>query len=126
MLWKITGVFYGTPALATGWTSGITVDSHALTGPVLDGNTFNVYVGDAAGYMSYVRDTLSTVGSCASGGLPCFGTKTQGTGTLLTSIVDPPIVDSSDGYVTFFGQSGSGAWVAQWPTTKDGPLTRVR
>jgi len=118
-LWKITGVFYGTPTLA--WASGVAVDSgQKLTGPVLDGTTRNVYVGDATGGMSYVRDTGSTKGSCT---IPCLGTRTTGTGTVLTSIVEPPIVDGSDGYVTFFGQSASGARVTQYSMNSATPLT---
>ncbi len=66
ILWKITGVFNGTPATATGWTSGVTVSGAGadLTGPVLDLTTMNIFVGDSAGGMSYVRDTGSTKGTC--------------------------------------------------------------
>jgi hypothetical protein len=120
-LWKITGVFTGTPTNA--WASGITIAgaTGGLTGPALDPATHNVFVGDGGGGMSYVRDTGSTEGSCT---IPCFGARTTGhVSPVLTSMADPPILDSSNGYVTFFGQSGSGARVKQFSTTASSPLS---
>lgn len=99
-LHKFTGVFNGTPAeVRTGWP--IVVNStHALASPVYDSESGNIFVGDAAGQLSYVRDTGSTVGSCVSGtpSPPCLGAMTQQVGTA-GAIVDGPIVDSTSGFV---------------------------
>ena len=88
-LHKFTGVFNGTPAEVTaGWP--IVVNStHALTSPVYDSASGNIFVGDSAGRLSYVRDTNSTVGTCASGSPPCLGATTQQVGTA-GAIVDGP------------------------------------
>jgi hypothetical protein len=113
-LWKITGLFGQTlqggstivsngltPALATGWTSGISTGTAAiLTGPVFDFSSKNVFVGDSLGGMTYFRDTGSTAGSCT---IPCA---VRVTGSF-NKITDPPIVDSSTGKVHFFGLLGT-------------------
>ena len=51
VLWKIAGVFNGTPALATGWTSGFTDPAGAsvLTGPIFDNGSSHIFVADSAG-----------------------------------------------------------------------------
>ena len=71
-LHKFTGVFNGTPAEVTtgGWP--ITVSTSAspiLTGPTVDFNTGNVFVGDGSGVLKYVRTVAGT--GCASP--PCVG-----------------------------------------------------
>ncbi len=103
-LHKFTGVFNGTPAeVTTGWP--IVVDStKALTSPVFDSASGNIFVGDSAGRLSYVRDTSSTVGTCASGSPPCLGATTQQVGTA-GAIVDGPLIDSTSGFV--FAVNGS-------------------
>jgi hypothetical protein len=97
-LHKFTGVFNGTPAeVASGWL--ILVNStYALTSPVYDSESGNMFVGDASGRLSYVRDTSSVVGSCGSGNPPCLGALTQQVGTA-GAIVDSPILDSTSGFV---------------------------
>jgi hypothetical protein len=98
ILHKFTGVFNSTPAEVTiGWP--ITVNStRALTSPVYDSGSGNIFVGDAAGRLSYVRDTSSTVGSCGLGSLPCLGALTQQVGPG-GNIVDGPMLDSTSGFV---------------------------
>lgn len=93
-LWKITGVFNGTPARAAApWATGVTVHSGCiLTGPVLDYGSNNIFVGDSCGRLSYVT----------SAGV--LGTNTIGA---FTKIVDAPIVDSSAARVFAFGASNS-------------------
>jgi hypothetical protein len=98
-LHKFTGVFNGIPAEVTaGWP--ILVNSnHALTSPVYDSGSGNIFVGDAVGRLSYVRDTNSTAGSCGLGILlPCLGALTQQVGTA-GAIVDGPMLDSTSGFV---------------------------
>lgn len=105
VLHKFTGVFNGSPSEVTaGWP--ITVHAgNALTGPVFDSGSGNIFVGDASGQLRYVRESGSTEGMCASGSPPCLGSTNQ---TLGGSIVDPPIVDSANGTVFVFdGQTGT-------------------
>ncbi len=100
VLHKFTGVFFGTPAEDTtndgagGAAWPITVDSgHALSSPVYDPVSGNVYVGDSTGRLSFVRTTASTVGTCSP--LPCLNATHLAVGTG-GSIVAGPIVDDVD------------------------------
>ena len=67
--------------------------------PVADVNTHNIFVGDAAGNLRYVRDTGSTTGTCASGSPPCLGGTTIALGG---SVTDGPLLDVSIPKVTWF------------------------
>jgi hypothetical protein len=102
-LWKITGVFNGTPALATGaWASGITVNStHKLTSPVVDFTTNTVFVGDDSGKISNVT-VAGALGSGLSG--------------QLSSMTDGPVLDGSTGKLLFFGLSSTTPMVVQTST----------
>ena len=98
VLHKFTGVFFGTPAEDTtndgsgGGAWPITVDSgHALSSPVYDSVSGNVYVGDTTGRLSFVRTTASSVGTCTPS--PCLDPTHLAVGTG-GSIVAGPIVDS--------------------------------
>lgn len=124
VLHKFTGVFNGTPAEVTtgGWP--ITVDAGAsLTPPVFDSVSNNVFVGDSDGVLSYVMDTGSTTGTCASGAPPCLGATT----ILATSgsgfpIIDPPTLDPTTGKVfVFAGDTGALSCV----TTRDACVVQV-
>ena len=100
VLHKFTGVFYGTPTevITGGWP--LTVHSGSvLTSPVFDFNTLNIFVGDASGRLSYVREVNSTTGACASGLTPCLGLDNA---TLAGPIADPPLVDSTTAKVFAF------------------------
>jgi hypothetical protein len=97
-LHKFTGVFNGTPTEVTSDWPILVNSTHALTSPVYDTESGNIFIGDASGRLSYVRDTSSTVGSCASGSVPCLGALTQQVGTA-GAIVDSPILDSTSGFV---------------------------
>jgi len=121
VLHKFTGVFNGAPAeLTTGWPIAVTGGA-ALTPPVFDSVSNNIFVGDSSGVLSFVKDTGSTVGACATGVPPCLGSTT----VLATSgglpIIDPPTLDSTTGKVFVFvgndsGTStgvGAGAYVVQ-------------
>jgi len=94
-LHKFTGVFNGTPTeVVVGWPIFISGTDSPITGPVFDSGSGNIYVGDTAGFLDYVRDVGSTVGTCSSGIPPCVGATALAVGTG-GSIVDAPIVDSS-------------------------------
>ena len=106
-LHKFTGVFSGTPAEVTAsWP--ITVHSNnALTSPVYDSVSGNLFMWDSSALLSYVREVGSSVGTCKSGTLPCLGATTVnlgvdgGSGTGQASI-DSPLVDSSSQRVFAF------------------------
>jgi hypothetical protein len=100
---EITGVFLGTPTL--GWQT--TVDmGFALTGPVYDSVSGNIFVADANGELSAVAQSSGTLGPQA------FTSGTHG-----YPIPDPPIVDSTAETVTVFvsNNGGGSAQVIQYP-----------
>ncbi len=99
-LHEFTGVFDGTPAeVTTGWPITVHSGAFILTGPVYDSTSGNIFVGDSGGQLSYVRESGSTVGACASGSPPCLGSIVQALGG---AIVDAPIVDGTTGRVLAF------------------------
>jgi hypothetical protein len=94
-LHKFTGVFNGTPAEVTtgGWPLEVN-SGHALTGPVYDSVSGNIYIGDNSGKVNMIREVGSTVGTCTA---PCVNsTLNVGSGG---SIVAPPIVDGTNQFV---------------------------
>jgi hypothetical protein len=95
---KFTGVFNGTPAeITSGWP--ITVNSGTiLTGPVYDGVSGNIFVGDSTGRLSFLREVGSSVGACAAGSPPCLGSVNLAVGTA-GALVDAPVVDGATGRV---------------------------
>jgi len=110
VLHKFTGVFNGTPTeLKTGgWP--ITVNGvAALTPPVLDSVTHNVFVGDSSGVLSFVKDTGSTVGACLTGVPPCLGSTSVLADSGGVPIIDPPTLDPTTGKVFVFVGNDSGA-----------------
>ncbi len=91
------------PSLDTTWGTGgaITVCTGKLTGPVLDFNTLNVYVGCSDGKLYSVSQT-GTIKSLTVG--DGVAAKTSG------AIVDPPVVDGISGFVyAVSGSAGGGA-----------------
>ena len=119
-----SGVFLGMPAEVTtgGWP--ITVNAgKVLTSPVFDSTSHNIFVGDSAGTIWYVRGAGSSSGSCASGtSLPCLGTPQI---ALTGSIVDGPLVDGTTGRVFWFdGQDTiNHGEVVQTDTALGNPVT---
>jgi hypothetical protein len=109
VLHKITGVFNGTPTevitcAAAPCTNAWPLTVHggsALTGPVYDGVSGNIFVGDGGGRLDYVQEVGSTVGSCrtAADVPPCLGASFRPMGGF---IADAPIVDSTTGRVFAF------------------------
>ncbi len=102
---QVTGVFIGTPAL--GWQLGVD-PGFALTGPVYDNASGNIYVADANGVVSTVVASSGTLGPQA------YTSGTSGTGY---PIPDPPIVDSTSETVTVFvsNNGGGSAQIVQYP-----------
>ena len=102
-LFKILGVFGGTPAVDTvnGWSaSGVTLGATGvkMTGPVWDVNSGNVFIGGSDGKLYAVNGT--------SPGAPvsvAVGSGSANGG----GIADAPIIDSSSG--TVYGFSASNA-----------------
>ena len=98
-LHKITGVFNGTPAEVTtgGWPIPVRTTT-ALNDAMFDFVSRNIFVTDAAGNLSYVREVGSTSGTCASGAPPCLGFPALGI-SQGSAIIDSPIVDYVTGRV---------------------------
>lgn len=90
-LYKFTGVFLGTPALAGAPWPAIVSGGHILTGPVLDHPTGNLFLGDTAGTLFAVNSSTAKIANKLVVGSP---TAAAGGG-----IVDAPMVDSSNGLI---------------------------
>ncbi len=125
---KFAHVFIsGTPAeVATGWPIAVS-SGVALSSPVFDSNSGsgggsgNIFVGNSAGRLNYVRDSTSSRGTCASGTLPCLGTPSISLGG---AIVDGPLVDSGTQRVFWFdGTSSNHGEVVQTDTAMGGSIT---
>jgi hypothetical protein len=122
LLYKITGVFNGTPTLA-GAPWPITVGAGGpgknlrLTAPVLDQITNNIFVGDGRGILwSINSNTPTTVNSLVVGQF----------GKLNPSILDAPIVDVANGTVfAVSSNAGTSAVLVQADTTTLAQLARA-
>jgi hypothetical protein len=89
-LYKITGVFKGTPALA-GAPWPVTINANRrLTAPVLDQVTRNLFFGDAQGFLYSVNSNTATINKRLAVGLNLARNP---------AIIDAPIVDASNGTV---------------------------
>jgi hypothetical protein len=91
------------PALDTTWGTGgaVSVCSGKLTGPVLDSTSLNVFVGCSDGKLYSISQTGVVKSITVGDGV---ASKTYG------AIVDPPLVDSSSGFVyAVSGSAGGGA-----------------
>ncbi len=98
-----TGGTKPAPSLDATWGTGgaLTVCTGALTGAVLDSTSLNVYVGCADGKLYSISQT-GTIKSITVG--DGVASKTYG------GIVDPPVVDSINGFVyAVSGSAGGGA-----------------
>ncbi len=117
-LYKITGVFNGTPTLAGAPWPVLINNNRRLTGPVLDQLTGNIFVGDARGILWSVNaNTPATIRSL-NVGLP---------GATNPAIFDPPIVDVDNGTVfAISSNDGTSAVVVQADTATLAQLRRAR
>jgi hypothetical protein len=118
ILHKITGVFTGTPAEVTtgGWPVIVSAGASRLNDAVFDSVSKNIFVTDAAGNLSYVREVGSANGACASGAPPCLGFPSLAVSSG-SAIVDSPIVDFVTGRVFSETQTnGANAQIVQTDT----------
>src|SRR5438128_5583429 len=117
-LYKITGVFNGTPTLAGAPWPVLINANRRLTAPVLDQVTRNIFIGDARGILWSVNaDTPATINFLHVG---LAGAANSG-------ILDAPIVDADNG--TAFAVSsndGTSAVVVQADTTTLAQLRKGR
>jgi len=93
---KLTGLFNGTPAEVT--TGGFPVhvnptNPNALSSPVYDHKSKNVFVGDAGGY--FYRVASATGGSAVKSAQVDFG----------TGLVSAPLLDQTNGFLYVFSSS---------------------
>jgi hypothetical protein len=108
LLFKITGVFNGTPALA-GAPWPLTAGAGALSGPVLDFMTGNIFVGSADGHL---------YGFTTAGAALTNSPLLVGNGTVRGGISDPPLVDVLNGLIYVgTGNNGATSVVVQANTT---------
>ena len=88
----------------------------AMTAPVYDSVSKNVFAAAANGIVYYVRTASGSNGSCASGSPPCEGTPTL-TAAPGSTISDAPMVDSQSGTVFVFTRGSANAAVIQTNTS---------
>ena len=117
-LYKITGVFSGTPTLA-GSPWPVTVNANRrLTAPVLDQVTRNIFVGDVEGFLWSVNVDNPALTASLAVGL---------SGKFHTAILDGPLVDSDNGTVfAVSSNDGTSAVVVQADTSSLAELQRGR
>jgi hypothetical protein len=117
-LYKITGVFNGTPTLA-GPPWPVTVSANRrLTAPVLDHVTRNIFLGDGRGFLWSVNVDNPALRSFLAVGLP---------GAVNPAIFDGPLVDSDNGTVfAVSSNDGTGAVIVQADTATLAQLRRGR
>jgi len=119
-LFKITGVFNSTPTLVTtgGWPVTIS-GAGKFTGPVLDFSTQKIFVGDDQGFL-YMVDVH---GATPAAPVTLNVSKTGGSqGALL----DPPLVDSTNGSVFVFSGDDATSSVAVQADASLAEQARIR
>jgi len=115
-VYKVTGVFKGTPTLVTtGWpikVSGV----GQVTGPVFDPTTGNIFIGDSRGVLhSFNALTPGAVTNLAVGKV----------GNLNPAIIDAPIVDGYGSVFATASNDGTSAVVVQASTATLTQTARV-
>jgi hypothetical protein len=117
-LYKITGVFKGSPALA-GAPWPITINTNRrLTAPVLDQVTQNLFLGDGQGFLYSVNSNTATINKRLA-----VGSATARN----PAIYDAPIVDASHGTVfAVSSNDGTSAVLVQASTTTLTQKARAR
>jgi hypothetical protein len=117
-LYKITGVFKGTPTLAGAPWPVLINAGRQLTAPVLDQVTRNIFIGDARGILWSVNADTPTNIKFLHVGLA---------GGTNSGILDAPIVDSDNGTVfAFSANDGTSAVVVQADTATLAQLRKGR
>jgi hypothetical protein len=117
-LYKITGVFQGTPTLAGAPWPVLVIANRTFTAPVLDQVTRNLFFGDGRGVLWSVNaDTPSTIQSRNVGNPGAFN----------SVMLDGPIVDSTNGTVfAVSANDGTSAVVVQADTATLALLRKAR
>jgi hypothetical protein len=118
-VYKITGVFKGTPTLVATppWPVNIGGGSN-ITGPVLDQVTGRIFVGDGTG-------RLRSFDSVTGGNVSSLAVGTQG--ATAAAVVDSPMVDSANGLVyAVSGNDSTSAVVVQANTGTLQEISRAR
>jgi hypothetical protein len=118
-VYKITGVFNGTPTLAGApWPLNVG-GGNTITSPVLDYTTGRLFVGDTVGRLSSVNYvTPGTVATLAVG---------SATNSTNRAVRDAPIVDQSNGVVyAISSNDGTSAVLVQASTATLTELARAR
>jgi hypothetical protein len=116
-LFAITGLFKGTPALASGWPKTL---AGTLTAPVVDVSHNVLFVGSTNGNLYGFSLTYSgsptsptatafTTASVALGCNACTTSQASPPANTSMSIVDPPLVDVTSSMIYAFYGSGSGS-----------------
>jgi len=117
-LYKITGVFNGTPTLAGPRWPVTVAANRRLTAPVLDHITRNIFVGDARGFLWSVNVDNPALKAFVAVGLP---------GAVNPAILDGPLVDSDNGTVfAVSSNDGASAVIVQADTSSLAQLRRGR
>jgi hypothetical protein len=115
-VFKITGVFSGTPALA-GAPWPVRAGNTNLTGPIYDAVSGNLFVGSRDGHL---------YGFAPNGTALANSPLIVGNGAADGDIADPPLVDSFNGFVyVFTGDNGSNAVAVQASTTTLAPVRQA-
>jgi hypothetical protein len=117
-LYKITGVFNGTPTLAGAPWPVLIGANRILTSPVLDQFTKNLFLGDSTGRLWSVSSVTPANKSNLAVGLANVANP---------AVIDGPILDSSNGTVfAVSSNDGTSAVVVQAGTTNLNELARAR
>jgi hypothetical protein len=116
-MFKIRNAFKGAPALVNGGGWPVTVSNRILTGPVLDPVTQKIFVGDSNGTLSAFNSvTPGTIQTLAVGVVGVTG----------DNILDPPLVDSTNGVVyAVSADDGNSAVLVEASTSTLAQLARV-
>jgi hypothetical protein len=117
-LYKVTGVFKGTPTLVSGGGWPVVIaGAFQLTGPVFDSTTGKLFVGDSRGFLHSVNATTpGTVTNLA------VGKSTS----LNSTILDSPILDSNGNVFVTSSNDGTSAVVVQADAATLTQKTKVR
>ncbi len=78
--------------------------------PIYDSVSGNVFAATDDGVLYYLRTSATSSGSCASGVPPCVGSPSLRVGNG-DSIVDAPLVDSTNGTVFMFSSTSPGSLI---------------
>jgi hypothetical protein len=117
-LYKVTGVFKGTPTLVSGGGWPVVIPgAFQLTGPVFDSTTGKVFAGDSRGFLHSVDATTpGTITNLA------VGKSTS----LNSTILDSPILDSNGNVFATSSNDGTSAVVVQADAATLTQKARVR